>query len=295
MKKRHIVLKTIGVLFLALVVAIGAFAYKNRRYVSAVIDGMRYSEADLGKKHVESAEKTISEIDNQVSVSLRELTQEEKDKIASGELSQTAIMAQIIAEAVGIQLDAQGEGPVVGENNQSGNAAVSSDNNNAQQGGESPAQNSTSPSQGGVENSSSEQGGNSTPSVSKPTESVPPQTTPKKSSDELVAEAVSQLYSLQGQYTAKLEALVSSAKSSYHQQKNEIGPAAAKKNLMSQYSSQVVSMENDCDAKVEAVLSKLSSELGKIGADTGIVSTLRDAYNSEKSIQRAAYVNKYAK
>lgn len=276
MKKKGIVLKTIGIIFLAMAVAVGAFAYKNRVYVAALIDGIRYDEKDLGEKNVKSAEKTVEKINEQISVELREITPEEKEKIASGELSQTAVMAQIIAEAVNIPLVPDAEDVV--EANQQGTATEPSKETNQH--------NQASSSGSDTQNQPANQPQNQPATLS-------PQSA--KSSDVLIAEAVSQLYGLQSQYTARLEGLVGSAKSHYLQKLQEVGNTEAKKSTLSTYSSQVVAMEGECDAKVEGVLSGLSTDLNNIGADTSIVSTLREAYKSEKATQRASYVNKYMK
>lgn len=274
------ILKALGIIILVLVIIAAGLIVWQWKYVKALIDGLRYDEEALAQKQVQTAEKTISSVDEQISVPLREITEDEKARIASGELSQTALMAQILAEALAAPVpdavsaegtpaeeaaSAQNEGTVSNQTAESGAPAVTA-----------PADNTS---------AVSEQSGNS------PTQSA----APSADSDQLIADAVSQLYQLQFQYTSQIDSLIGSAKEYYKQQKAANGSAAAKSSTLAKFSGEVASMENSCDAKVESLLSDLTSRLNSIGADTSIVSTLRSAYENEKSIQRASYVNKYMK
>ncbi len=310
-------LKTLGIILLVLVVIAAVFVVWQWRYVKALIDGIRYDEEELGRKQLENAEKTISSVNEQVSVPLREITEEEKQKIASGELSQTALMAQILAEALGTSLP---DSAPVNENSQpvsaeggagtdaaggaapsDGEAALPPSENTAS-GGEN-SETSQKPSQQTGSQPNASQPNSSQPSSSGQTNSqqtAPQQTNPAnasaaQSSDQMIAGAVSKLYELQAQYTSQLDGLVGRAKAYYHEQKAQNGSAAAKSSTAAKFSGEVASMENSCDAKVEAVINDLTQQLKSVGADTSITSTLRSAYQNEKSIQRAAYVNKYMK
>ena len=255
-------LKIIGIVLLVIVVLIGALVIWKWPYVSALIDGMTKSAEELGQIRVEDTEKTISGVNSHMDSELRDMTDEEREKIKSGELSQTEVMAQIVAEATGIELpDAS--------NNESGNQAAPEQQPPQQQ-----------PSQ------QTEQGQTSTAA---PTEPKPA----ASDYDQLVAGCVSKLYSLQSQYTGQLAALVSRARSYYNQQKSSVGEAAAKSSTAAMVQGEVASMEGACDSKVEAALGELSSSLKAIGADTSIVGELRAAYEREKKNQRRAYVNRY--
>ena len=249
-------LKITGIVLLVIVVLIGALVAWKWPYISAVIDGMTKSAAELGQIRVEDTEKTISGVNAHMDSELRDMTDEEREKIMSGELTQTEVMAQIVAEATGMVL------PDVSNNGTE----------------EQPAPEQTTPEQ----------------QTQQPVVETAPSPQPTVSDyDQLVAGCVSKLYSLQSQYTGQLQGLVARAKSYYNQQKTEVGAAAAKSSTASMVSGEVVSMEGACDSKVEAALGELSSSLKAIGADTSIVGELRAAYEREKSNQRKAYVNRY--
>lgn len=266
--------KVLGIIILVLIIAAAALAVWQWKYVKAFFDGMRYDEQALGEQQLKAAEKTVEDVNSYFTASLREMTDEEKEKIASGELSQSALLAKIISEATGVPLEGDEEpvGPVA-ENAPDGEA--SSGLTSSESGGEETGTGDADSGDGATS------GG----------EAV--QTQPN--ADQIVAVAVSKLYSLQSQYTGQIDSLVARAKAYYKEQKAANGTAAARSSTLAAFSGEVVSMESACDAKVEAVLSDLTAQLNAIGADTSIVATLRSSYNSEKSAQRAAYVSKYMK
>ncbi|MGN1097623.1 MAG: hypothetical protein ACI4SS_01860 [Clostridia bacterium] len=263
-------LKVLGIIILVIVIAVAAVAVWQWKYVKAVWDGVMNDEKALAEKQVKATEKTVSKVSEYFTAPIRELTEEEKEKIAAGELSQTALLAQIISEATGVPLEDETEKPgPVADGQPTQDSPAEPEGNN--QSGDNKQQ--TSPSE----------------------PAVTPAPEPAKNADQLVAASVNKLYSLQSQYSAQIAGLVGRAKAYYKEQKAANGSAAAKSSTLATFSGEVASMENACDAKVEAVLGELTAELNAIGADTSIVGTLRSAYNSEKSAQRAAYVSKYMK
>lgn len=301
-------LKVLGIIILVLVIIAAIVVACNWKYVSAVIDGLRYDEADFGQKAVENTQETITSVNEKMSVELREPTAEEEAKIASGELSQTELLAQIIADAVGIPLP--GADTVSGGENQPAGGDVEQGESAAGSGeGNTPAGSDIvqgEPASGSNEGAAANQGGTSSPSQSstsagsepqqgsqaanQPSSSAQPQT-----SDQMIAVAVTELYQMQNEYAGSINAALAGIKSYYKEQKAAVGSTAAKSSAAAKLMSDIGALEDNCDAKVEAVLSKLTSDLQSIGADTGIVSTLREAYEKEKSVQRASYINKYSK
>ena len=108
-------LKIIGIILLAIVVAVGIFIGLNWKYVKDLVTGLTSDEEALGKQRLENTETALSDVNSYMDSELRPMTEEEKAAIASGELSQTAVLAQIIADAAGIDLDAMLSGEYTGE------------------------------------------------------------------------------------------------------------------------------------------------------------------------------------
>ncbi len=282
------VLKVVGIILLVIVVIVAVLAVWNWKYVKALLDGMMNDETQLAERQLQQTEKNISEVNSYMESELRDMTQEEKDKMLAGELSQTEIMAKIISEATGIPLPDVSLTPAPGQDTEDDDRQTDVDTS----GIESSSSGETAASGGDNTQADGTPSGNPNQAASSESQTSNPQTA---NSDQLVANAVNKLYVLQGEYTSQLAGLVSRAQSYYSEQWRTNGSAAAKTNTVSKFSGEVASMEGACDAKVEAVLGELTSQLNSIGADTSIVGTLRAAYNNEKASQRAAYVNKYMK
>lgn len=97
-------LKIIGIILLVIVVITAGLVIWKWPYISAVIDGMTKTAEQLGEMRVEDTEKTLQAVNKYMESDIRDLTDEEKEKIKAGELSQTEVLAQIVAEATGIGL-----------------------------------------------------------------------------------------------------------------------------------------------------------------------------------------------
>lgn len=111
--------------------------------------------------------------------------------------------------------------------------------------------------------------------------------------DEIVGKYMSQLYSLQGEYTGRAEATVSQAKSYYVSLRKTQDKASARANTVAKYSSLARGVESECDAKVASVIAGLENELKAIGANTDITGTIRAAYQNEKQLKISYYTSKY--
>ena len=261
-------LKIIGIILLVIVIIIAGLAAWQWKYVSAVIDGLRLDEEAFGQRQVQHAQEAIDSINSQVSVELREMTEEEKQLIAAGELSQAEVMARIFAEAMGTELPSLEE-----------LAAEINGNNMTDDSVENPAAGEDNPDEANAS------GGSANNSASTPA-----------TSDQYVAAAVSKLYALQAQYTGSIDGAISSAHAYYREQKAATGSEMkARTGAINKLTSSVNSLEASCDAQVEAVLSELTNQLNSIGADTSVVSTIRGTYAAEKEDRRAAYIQKFSK
>lgn len=102
-----------------------------------------------------------------------------------------------------------------------------------------------------------------------------------------VDDIIAKIYVLRAGYTGKIDALVGQALSDYRAKK------ATKSELVSRYVSLGSALENECDGEMEALLSQLQKELKRMGEDAGLVSKIRSAYQTEKSLKKASIIEKY--
>lgn len=104
-----------------------------------------------------------------------------------------------------------------------------------------------------------------------------------------VDEIIARIYVLRSGYTGKIDSLVGQALSDYRAKKG------TKSELMSKYIGLGYALEGECDGKMEALLSELQNELKRTGGDASLVSQIRSAYQTEKSLKKAAIIEKYQK
>ena len=104
-----------------------------------------------------------------------------------------------------------------------------------------------------------------------------------------VESILARIYALRSSYTGRIDALVGQAISDYTAKKG------TKSQLMAKYIGLGHGLEGECDAQMEALLSELSKELKRTGGDLSLISEIRSAYQTEKSLKKAEIIGKYQK
>lgn len=104
-----------------------------------------------------------------------------------------------------------------------------------------------------------------------------------------VDDIIAKIYVLRASYTGKIDGLVGQALSDYRARKG------TKSELISRYVSMGYALEGECDGQMEALLSELQEELERTGGDTDLISKIRSAYRTEKSLKKASIIQKYQK
>ena len=114
--------------------------------------------------------------------------------------------------------------------------------------------------------------------------------TNSKSEDTLhLQELLARIYLLRSSFTGQLNSLVEQAKA-------EVIASGSKDNIFSiasKYIGMGNNLEAQCDAEMESLLNEIYAELKRTGGDTGMVEDIRTAYKNEKSITKAALIDKY--
>lgn len=115
-----------------------------------------------------------------------------------------------------------------------------------------------------------------------------PQNKTGNSSSEIVSDYTVKLYSLKASYLGQIGNLIDEAKADYK------GGASASE-LMSNYLGRAASLEKEADSQVDSLLRELKTKLNEIGADTGIVNTMKSSYANEKSLKKSYYLSLFNK
>lgn len=91
-------LKVILIIFLVIIIAIGALAFWQRENIKSIMTGLGETEEEIVKRRDENQEKLVESVNSYLEDSLRELTEEEKKQIEEGKASLSDIYSKIFDE-----------------------------------------------------------------------------------------------------------------------------------------------------------------------------------------------------
>lgn len=117
----------------------------------------------------------------------------------------------------------------------------------------------------------------------------------KKKKDEIISKYMAQIYSLQGEFTARAEATIKQGARYYESVKSHPQDPVARAKTITHFTPVVRGLEAECDGKFEKTVAKLQKELEAAKVDTDIVGTIRETYKNEKQLKLSYYSNKYLK
>lgn len=258
MKKIHVIL--LCVLAAVLLVG-GAFAYMQRNTIEAIIDSFRYSQEDVKKKLEENQKDLQKYIDDDEDITVRDLTDDEKKALGSGEITEDDVVSIITGQTT-LEDIKKGEAP---------NSGQSSNGGKTEPGGAV----SSNPSQSGQTPTSGENGNAQTPS-----------------GDKTLSELIAKLYVQKNFYLSKLDTMDEQIRHEYWLiPKNE--REARRGEFVSKYMKILGDWEKECDGIVYGILDEIKAELAKTGKDESIVKKIEESYLNEKKLKKAAYMNEY--
>ena len=104
-----------------------------------------------------------------------------------------------------------------------------------------------------------------------------------------IQQLMAKIYLLRSTFVGKLNALESQAKSEY----NKSGGNVDLMEFAQKFLRQGAALESQCDAQMEQILAEMKQELLQTGHGTELIAQIRAAYQSEKSVKKAALLGKY--
>lgn len=111
--------------------------------------------------------------------------------------------------------------------------------------------------------------------------------------DNDVSYHITSLYNLKNEYIGKLDSMVASAVAEYKKLDKSEKTRSKQLEIGAAYAKKAMALESECDAKVGRVISEIESILKKTNQNTEIISTIKNAYASEKTLKRAYYLNMF--
>ena len=252
MKKK--ILIGILVFVILLLVCAGLFVWKNKSTIEAVVMSQKMSQEEI-KEEIISSEKEVDEIlEKYLHVLPRELTEEERRKIESGEVSLYEIFGEIYKET---------------EENTNQSETDSGDELTEDKSEENKKQ----------ENNSSK-----TNTSKKSSAEI----------DSVISQYIGKMYALEAQVSSQASSLISTAKAEYiaaakTTPKDQRG--ALKASIISKYMGQALAVESSVDGQVSAIIGELKRFLTENGRSTAVADEMYRTYISKKGAMKAMYLS----
>lgn len=237
--------------------------------INALFMGITSSEEELSVKREENDKIISSTLENYPEISVRDLTDEEKEALAEGMITKEESLLLIQGKVTLEELLEKAEETAPVETPPEEILPVI------------PPEN--------------------IPPITPP-EDIPPEEVPKEeepvpptlSADEEIANLVGEMYILKSEFTSALKNLESTSLKAYSELPDQ-EKKLQKPEMMKKILDEVSVMEKDCDTQVKAILDRLTVLLEESGKDLTLVESIKTAYNNEKTITKAEYINTYFK
>ena len=305
------VLKTVLIVLVVLIIVLGVVAYLNRGNIKAFLMAYTASEEELQNKLDSNGvdNKVLSDYD----ITLRDLTEEEKSKLANNEISEedaVAIIMGMLDPSLPTEstegADEQPEAPEKQEQPVDDEPIV-----------QTPSDDIPVTEKPTVENKPEEVKPN-IPSV--PAEAPEPSVVPDKPaetekepvSDTLpednkelseeqkrinkeISELVAKIYVVRARVMSTFDAYIEELKVEYDADRTltKEERRATKPQFAARAIKVVAKWEKECDTEINAILSEIETLLKDSGQSLELVDTIRKAYEDEKAAKKAYCINQY--
>lgn len=273
--------KAILAVFLALVLIVGWFIYKQWNSIEAILLSVDTNQEETEKKLEKNKEELQNFLENEKNISVRDLTEEEAKALQEGSLTEEEVVELLTG----------------GEKTESAGEEVSVEQKTPPDEAEQePSKVTENPEK---EKPSKPANGETAKPTQKPAEKLAATQSPKpqtdvSASDQNVEKLIAKLYVQKSTYLGKLGSIESQARSEYLSLRYAgTDKQAAQQQMIRKYLPQVSAWETTCDSTVNGILDEIRTELSKSGKDTSIVDTMKASYLEEKKLKKAYFINRY--
>ena len=220
--------------------------------ISAALSFARYSQEELEGK-LDQNDQTIKDaVQNIPNITIRDVTQEEKDALKDGTLTQEELVQSLIQKDP--KPESKPEQPPKAEDTLS-----------------------TQPEQ---------------PPKQEETEQPPQEESDQQKNDfeTRLNELIAKVYVLREEFLIKLDQTQTAAIDDYKAIPADQRTTKKIASLVSGYLSKGLDMEKECDAQIEQIIVEMEALLKENGGDLSIAQTVYDTYVEEKSLKKAWYM-----
>lgn len=270
-KKIIIIFSILGVIVIAGV----AFVISQRNNIAAARYLLNYSSDEISEKLAENEQRILDALDEHVPVRVPDLTDEEKELMASDDLTIEDAVSLLVERAAATEVSI----------NQASLDNPDDPSDEFLDEGPSAPLDTTFAEQGHL-----------------PDADVPPDNfdsdetgvlTEYDESADVIIGLVAEVYVLRAYFTSRLDQLFSSAVSEYRALSEE-EQSSMGMDIASKYIDLAFGLERECDGLMDDLVARLRAELQKTGGDSSFVNDIMSGYSEEKSLKKAYYLSLYS-
>lgn len=283
--KKHTLRNILLIILAVLILASGITAYVFRDYlsqISRVYNSVTHSSEEISSMKDENDKKTNELLNELVEVTMRDLTDEERAKLAKGELSASDAISLIqgLMPPPDVTADTSAVTSAAGE------VVTSTPEETVE---EPPVYSETA---ADIPTDST-----TAASTTVATTKAPVPATPE--SDEAlknrISEIIAEIYLLRATYLNKIDDLIYSAKVEYINLPKEQRGLKGKLQIVDQYlRPKGKELEAECDAKMDALLKEMEGILHKLKMNTSIIDEIKYTYKEQKDIKMMELYGEYS-
>ncbi len=294
-QKRHTVRNVILIILAVLILAGGILAFAFRRYINILASGVSKSEEQIHSMQAENDKKTQDILNELVVVTMRDLTEEERQMLASGELTpeqalilikggtlesvETTVTETVTTAPVEIVTTETVEVAVT--------VAVTAPEKPEEVTTQKPAVTTT-------------QTTTAQTTTAQTTSATTAQTTAKPIENEAalrarIEEIIAEIYLLRAEYLNAIDKTIYEAKLEYMAMPKEKHTLQGKMQFVTNtLVPRGNALEAECDARINALLVELEGILNKLGESTAIIDEIKKVYSEQKDLKLTELTNEYS-
>lgn len=274
-RKKHPVRNTLLAILAFIIIAVAVFIIANWKNVVRIYKGISYSADEISSMQKENDKKT-NELLNELAVeTMRDLTDEERALLASGELSEADALALIQGLLP----------PLYFEETESQTQTESEPKD------EEPVEITTD-----TEKTEPAEIVTTAALTAEATEPLPEETADKTAElQNRISEIIAEIYLLRANYLNKIDILIEESKQTYLAlPKSQRGTSAKLRIIENTVKPKGELLEKECDESMNVLLNELKDVLKQLNLGTEIISEIEKTYKEQKDLKMAELYNKYA-
>lgn len=249
---------------LALVLAGAGLWIWQRNNIDALRKSVKLSSEELTEQMQQQA-SNVADTAQKAGVTVRDLTDEEKEALYTGQLSREDLIHRI-----------------------SGNETPeTSDPQPPEEPAQTDAPDTAKPS---PEPAAPSEATPATPSAPSETPAVQPEPDANAQARSQLAACMAEIYVMQAEYNDWLEKANQSAIDDFNALPEEQRTATSKFSIGLNYANEALKKEKECDASMKALETQIRTLLEQLGEDTALVDEIHNTYLEEKALKKAYYL-----